>query len=103
MVQHVTLQPNTRLKLTAPGVYGRIPFVIIPAWRHSLGHNPLGSAHRSPGISGFRRTLSLRRASDETRHLCQLPLEVPGGVPLLRAAPWRQDQHDDDARATAES
>jgi len=29
--------PNKRLKLTAPVVYGRIPFVIIPAWRRSLG------------------------------------------------------------------
>jgi hypothetical protein len=29
--------PNTRLKLTAPGVYGRIPFVIIPVRRRSLG------------------------------------------------------------------
>src|SRR5437667_3592916 len=28
--------PNKRLKLTAPVVYGRIPFVIIPAWRRSL-------------------------------------------------------------------
>ena len=29
--------PNKRLKLAAPGVFGRIPFVIIPAWRRSLG------------------------------------------------------------------
>jgi len=30
-------QPNKRLKLAAPGVYGRIPFVIILARRRSLG------------------------------------------------------------------
>jgi len=30
-------QPNTRLKLAAPVVCGRISFVIIPAWRRSLG------------------------------------------------------------------
>jgi len=30
-------QPNKRLKLTAPGVYGRIPFVNIPVRRRSLG------------------------------------------------------------------
>ncbi len=29
--------PNKRLKLTAPVVYCRIPFVIIPARRRSLG------------------------------------------------------------------
>jgi hypothetical protein len=30
-------QPNKRLKLAAPGVYGTIPFVIIPTRRRSLG------------------------------------------------------------------
>ena len=29
--------PNKRLKLTAPVVYGKIAFVIILAWRRSLG------------------------------------------------------------------
>ena len=33
----MSVPPNTRLKLSAPGVYGRIPFVIIRAWRRSLG------------------------------------------------------------------
>ena len=32
----VCQQPNTRLKLTPPGVCGRIPFVIIQVWRRSL-------------------------------------------------------------------
>jgi len=36
MNSFVTL-PNLRLKLPAPGVYGRIPFVIIPVGRRSLG------------------------------------------------------------------
>jgi hypothetical protein len=30
-------QPNKRLKLAAPGVYGKIPFVIILVRRRSLG------------------------------------------------------------------
>jgi hypothetical protein len=29
-------QPNQRLKLTPPGIYCRIPFVIIPVRRRSL-------------------------------------------------------------------
>ncbi len=29
--------PNKRLKLTAPGVYGRIAFVSLLVWRRSLG------------------------------------------------------------------
>jgi hypothetical protein len=28
--------PNTRLKLTPPVVYGRIPFVNVRVWRRSL-------------------------------------------------------------------
>ena len=36
-VMVVKLPPNTRLKLTAPVGYGRIPFVIIVARRRSLG------------------------------------------------------------------
>jgi hypothetical protein len=31
-----TVQPNTRLKLTAPVIYGRIAFVNVKAWRRSL-------------------------------------------------------------------
>jgi len=30
-------QPNTRLKLTAPVVWGRIAFVHRTVWRRSLG------------------------------------------------------------------
>jgi len=33
----VRVLPNTRLKLTAPGVYGRIAFVNMKARRRSLG------------------------------------------------------------------
>ena len=29
--------PNTRVKLTAPVVYGRIAFVNVKVWRRSLG------------------------------------------------------------------
>ncbi len=38
-VPHVVYQlaPNKRLKLTAPVIRGRIPFVIIPVRRRSLG------------------------------------------------------------------
>ncbi len=34
---HVIALPNTRLKLSAPGVYGRIAFVNVKARRRSLG------------------------------------------------------------------
>ena len=30
-------RPNTRLKLTAPVIYGRIAFVNVTVWRRSLG------------------------------------------------------------------
>jgi len=39
-VPHVVYQlaPNKRLKLTAPVIRGRIPFVIIPVRRRSQAH-----------------------------------------------------------------
>jgi len=36
-VRSVERQHNKRLKLSAPGVCGKIPFVIIRVWRRSLG------------------------------------------------------------------
>src|SRR2546425_6823061 len=36
-INRVFQLPNTRLKLSAPVVYGRIAFVNLSAWRRSLG------------------------------------------------------------------
>ena len=49
----VKLPPNTRLKLTAPVGYGRIPFVIIVARRRSLGA-PRWRQHMPRGVTRTR-------------------------------------------------
>src|SRR2546430_7386230 len=48
-VPHVVYQlaPNKRLKLTAPVIRGRIPFVIIPVRRRSLGAPRRSEEHTS--------------------------------------------------------